>query len=56
MFFQRLVAKTVLIYTIVAQNHGLPDSLNGSVSGMLVGIFEVCPDFFVPLRNVTLQS
>lgn len=41
MFFQRLAAKTDLINTVVAQTHGLPDSLNGSVSDMLVGICEV---------------
>jgi dynactin 1 len=41
MFFQRLAAKTDLIDTVVAQTHGLPDSLNGSVSDMLVGICEV---------------
>ena len=41
MFFQRLAAKTDLINIVVAQTHGLPDSLNGSVSDMLVGICEV---------------
>ena len=55
MFLQRLVAKADLINTVVAQTHGLPDSLNGLVSGMLVGICEVCSDFFVPLRNVALR-
>ena len=43
MFFQRLAAKTDLVNTVVAQTHGLPDSLNGSVSDMLVGVCEVCP-------------
>ena len=42
MFFQRLAAKTDLVNTVVAQTHGLPDSLNGSVSDMLVGVCEVC--------------
>jgi hypothetical protein len=46
MFFQRMAAKTDLINTVVAQTHGLPDSLNGSVSDMLVGICEVRPQFF----------
>lgn len=46
MFFQRLAAKTDLINTVVAQTHGLPDSLNGSVSDMLVGICEVIAPFF----------
>jgi len=41
MFFQRLASKTDLVNTVVAQTHGLPDSLNGSVSDMLVGVCEV---------------
>ena len=41
MFFQRMAAKTDLVNAVVAQTHGLPDSLNGSVSDMLVGICEV---------------
>ena len=45
MFFQRLAAKTDLVNTVVAQTHGLPDSLNGLVSDMLVGICEVHPLF-----------
>lgn len=41
MFFQRMAAKTDLVNTVIAQTHGLPDSLNGSVSDMLVGVCEV---------------
>ena len=41
MFFQRLAAKVDLINTIVAQTHNLPESLNGPVSDVLVGICEV---------------
>jgi dynactin 1 len=41
MFFQRLAYKADLINTVVAQTHGLPDSLNGSVSEVLVGVCEV---------------
>jgi len=56
MFFQRLAAKADLINNVVAQTHGLPDSLNGSVSDMLVGVCEVrlyfscslCPELNVP--------
>lgn len=43
MFFQRMAAKTDLVNTVVAQTHSLPDSLNGSVSDMLVGVCEVRP-------------
>lgn len=45
LFFQRLAYKADLINTIVAQAHNLPDSLNGSVSEVLVGVCEV-RDFF----------
>lgn len=41
MFFQRMAAKTDLVNTVVAQTHSLPDSLNGPVSDMLVGVCEV---------------
>jgi dynactin 1 len=41
MFFQRLAYKADLINTVVAQAHGLPDSLNGPVSEVLVGVCEV---------------
>lgn len=47
LFFQRLAYKADLINTVVAQAHGLPESLNGSVSEVLVGVCEVsyldCP-------------
>ncbi|KNZ76316.1 Dynactin, 150 kDa isoform [Termitomyces sp. J132] len=42
MFFQRLAHKADLINNVVAQAHGLPDSLNGSVSETLVGVCEAC--------------
>jgi len=45
MFFQRLAAKMDLVNTVIAQSHGLPGSLNGSVSDMLVGVCEVRPPF-----------
>ena len=41
LFFQRLAAKADLINSIVAQSHGLPESLNGPVADLLVGICEV---------------
>lgn len=41
MFFQRLAYKADLINTVVAQTHGIPDSLNSPVSEVLVGICEV---------------
>ena len=41
LFFQRLAAKLDLINTAAAQNHNLPESLNGAVSGVLVGVCEV---------------
>ena len=41
LFLQRLAYKTELINMIVAQAHGLPDSLNGDVSDVLVGVCEV---------------
>ena len=41
LFFQRLAAKLDLINTAAAQNHSLPESLNGAVSGVLVGVCEV---------------
>ena len=48
LFFQRLAAKLDLINTAAAQNHNLPESLNGAVSGVLVGVCEV--------RVVSFQS
>lgn len=41
LFFQRLSAKADLINNIVAQIHGLPETLNGPVADLLVGICEV---------------
>jgi dynactin 1 len=41
LFFQRLAAKADLINNIVAQIHGLPESLNGPVADLLVGVCEV---------------
>ncbi|OAX37534.1 hypothetical protein K503DRAFT_850414 [Rhizopogon vinicolor AM-OR11-026] len=41
LFFARLAYKTDLINTIVGQAHGLPESLNGVVPEMLVGICEM---------------
>ncbi|KIY50506.1 hypothetical protein FISHEDRAFT_64716 [Fistulina hepatica ATCC 64428] len=41
MFFRRLGCKADLINSVVAQQHNLPDSLNGSVSDMLVGVCEM---------------
>lgn len=40
LFFQRLAAKIDLINTFIAQAHSLPESLNGDVTEMLVGICE----------------
>lgn len=41
LFFQRLGSKTDLINNLVAQIHGLPDSLSGPVSDLLVGVCEL---------------
>lgn len=41
LFLQRMAYKTELINTVVAQAHGLPGSLNGDVSDVLVGVCEV---------------
>ena len=41
LFFQRLAAKVDLINTVVAQTHNLPESLNGPVSDVIVGICEM---------------
>jgi len=56
MFFQRLAAKTDLINTVVAQTHGLPESLNGSVSDMLVGVCEVRMSIFCPCTRVGVMA
>lgn len=36
-----MALKTDLINLVTAQMHGLPDSLNGSVTDTLVGVCEV---------------
>ncbi len=41
LFFMRLAYKADLINTIVAQIHNLPESLNGPVPEVLVGVCEV---------------
>ncbi|EMD32620.1 hypothetical protein CERSUDRAFT_161581 [Gelatoporia subvermispora B] len=41
MFFQRLAHKVDLINTVIAQMHNLPESLNGPVSDVLVGVCEM---------------
>ncbi|KAG6885817.1 hypothetical protein C0993_009209 [Termitomyces sp. T159_Od127] len=66
MFFQRLAHKADLINNVVAQAHGLPDSLNGSVSETLVGVCEMrarisglstlCKRFAAILRRCDVES
>ncbi|KAH0591318.1 hypothetical protein H2248_001401 [Termitomyces sp. 'cryptogamus'] len=66
MFFQRLAHKADLINNVVAQAHGLPDSLNGSVSETLVGVCEMrarisglstlCKRFAAVLRRCDVES
>lgn len=41
LFFQRLALKVDLINTFVAHAHNLPESLNGPVTELLVGVCEV---------------
>ena len=41
MFFKRMAAKAELINMVIAQVHGLPDILNGSVTDTLVGVTEL---------------
>lgn len=41
MFFQRISAKADVINHVVAQVHGLPDSLSDAVTDTLVGVCEV---------------
>ncbi|VDC06717.1 unnamed protein product [Peniophora sp. CBMAI 1063] len=41
MFFKRMAAKAELINVVVAQVHGLPDILGGSVTDTLVGVTEL---------------
>lgn len=66
MFFQRLAYKADLINTVVAQTHGIPDSLNSPVSEVLVGICEMrgrisgmstlCKRFSAILRRCDVES
>ncbi|KII94229.1 hypothetical protein PLICRDRAFT_100409 [Plicaturopsis crispa FD-325 SS-3] len=66
LFFQRLSYKTDLINTVVAQAHGLPESLNGPVSDVLVGVCEMrgrisglstlCKRFAAVLRRCDVES
>ncbi|GLB43572.1 putative dynein associated protein [Lyophyllum shimeji] len=66
LFFQRLAYKADIINTVVAQAHGLPDSLNGSVSEVLVGVCEMrarisglstlCKRFAAILRRCDVES
>ncbi|KAG6857289.1 hypothetical protein H0H87_006482 [Tephrocybe sp. NHM501043] len=41
LFFQRMAHKADIINSVVAQAHNLPESLNGSVSEVLVGVCDV---------------
>ncbi|KZT27488.1 hypothetical protein NEOLEDRAFT_1060271 [Neolentinus lepideus HHB14362 ss-1] len=66
LLFQRLAFKTDLINMIVGQAHGLPDSLNGPVADVLVGICEMrgriaslsnlCKRFAAVLRRCDAES
>ncbi|RDB28736.1 Dynactin, isoform [Hypsizygus marmoreus] len=66
LFFQRMAYKADLINTVVAQAHGLPDSLNGPVSEVLVGVCEMrarisglstlCKRFAAILRRCDVES
>ncbi|EGN93727.1 hypothetical protein SERLA73DRAFT_172019 [Serpula lacrymans var. lacrymans S7.3] len=66
LFFQRLGYKTDLINIVVAQTHGLPESLNGPVSDVLVGVCEMrgriaglstlCKRFAAILRHCDVES
>ncbi|OBZ68564.1 Dynactin, isoform [Grifola frondosa] len=66
MFFQRLASKVDLINTVVAQTHNLPESLNGPVSDLLVGICEMrgrlsslsttCKRFAAIMRKCDVES
>ncbi|KAJ7695201.1 dynactin [Mycena rosella] len=66
LFFQRLAYKADLITTIVSQNNGLPDSLNGSVSDALVGVCDMrgrisalstlCKRFAAVMRRCDVES
>ncbi|THH01217.1 hypothetical protein EW026_g1444 [Hermanssonia centrifuga] len=66
LFFQRLASKIDLVNHFVAQAQNLPDSLNGPVSEMLVGICEMrgrlstlsitCQRFAAILRRCDVES
>ncbi|KZT73394.1 hypothetical protein DAEQUDRAFT_762303 [Daedalea quercina L-15889] len=66
LFFQRLAAKLDLISNIAAQTHNLPESLNGSVSSVVVGVCEMrgrlsslstaCKRFASILRRCDVES
>ncbi|KAL6307818.1 dynein associated protein-domain-containing protein [Sparassis latifolia] len=66
MFFQRLALKVELINNVVAQTHNLPESLNGPVSDLLVGVCEMrgrlahlsttCKRFAAILRKCDAES
>ncbi|CCL98838.1 uncharacterized protein FIBRA_00843 [Fibroporia radiculosa] len=66
LFFQRLASKVDLINTVVAQSHNLPESLNGPVSDILVGVCEMrgrlsslsttCKRFAAILRKCDVES
>ncbi|KAJ6591757.1 dynein associated protein-domain-containing protein [Mycena vulgaris] len=66
LFFQRLAYKADLITTVVSQNNGLPDSLNGSVSDALVGVCDMrgrisalstlCKRFAAVMRRCDVES
>ncbi|KAJ7246396.1 dynein associated protein-domain-containing protein [Mycena rebaudengoi] len=66
LFFQRLAYKADLITTVVSQNNGLPESLNGSVSDALVGVCDMrgrisalstlCKRFAAVMRRCDVES
>ncbi|KAK2464772.1 hypothetical protein APHAL10511_003190 [Amanita phalloides] len=66
LFFQRLACKADLINNVVAQANNLPDSLNGNVSEVLVGVCEMraritnlstlCRRFSAILRRCDVDS
>ncbi|TFK42165.1 dynactin [Crucibulum laeve] len=66
LFFQRVAYKADLINTVVAQAHGLPDALNGSVSEDLIGVCEMrsrisalstlCKRFAAILRKCDVET
>ncbi|KDQ62879.1 hypothetical protein JAAARDRAFT_28852 [Jaapia argillacea MUCL 33604] len=66
LFFRRLGYKADLINSVVAQAHGLPESLNGPIPDVLVGICEMrgriaslstlCKRFAAVLRHCDVES